>query len=195
MDSRGLPWAIVVGLLLAFVAFPRQQPAPAVDPALYAERDSLTAIADSAIAVADSTRLAHTADSAKWEADRASARTRIAAAQRSAHTLALDLHARLDSTEAAMFHDYEASRDSIDAAADEALSVFEVERASLYVRVGTLENALAATMQELASERAITAQLHTANEALHAQIRAGQQQVWLSRGVATVGVVAALLLK
>jgi len=179
VNRSDLGWTVAFGLLLALVAMwksgeaavERADALASAIPALLDARDSLKAVTDSTTAVADSVRAAHSADSARWATERATARQRLADAQRTAHTVALDLTARLDSAEAALFVAYEASRDSVDAVNSQVIASLEDETASLYLRVGSLEDALAATMNELGAERAVSMQYAIVNEALRGALR------------------------
>lgn len=158
-------------------------------------RDSLRA--SNAILGHRSDSLAHVVRETQRVAaeQQAGAEAKITAATARALATAGALRAQLDSTEAQMFADYEADRDSIETAMGEELDAVEALNAALWAERSTFVELVAGLRDELAAERAIGAQLHSANEALRDAIMAERQQVWLSRGAATIAVVGVLLLK
>lgn len=144
-------------------------------------------------------RRTYSADSARWEAEVAEARAREAAATirvreatARASAVATDLTARLDSTEARMFAEYEAERDSIDEATEEILDTYRSMLLATTAERDELRALLFGREQEITALRNENAGLRSAIDALHERIRGLERQGTLTRTVLLLGAGAVL---
>ena len=189
MNRADVGWAIAVGLLLAWISTGRDN--SRAYARIEAAEDSLAVLAplaDSlsrevaglrAVAVKSDTVRILVEREAIGEVDRA-----MEAANRSADSL----RATLDSVQSVMLANVE------EAHAAEIAAVWQIADARLLWGQGWKDYAIAG--EELASiQNATIVQLRFRDEIMQGVLRQERQQVWLSRGLATVGVIAVLVLK
>lgn len=181
MTRAPLAWVLLGAVITAWVASAMlggDSEAEAVAAARLDMADSFAAHAREDSSRNAQLAAAYTADSTRWEAERAAAEDSresseraAAAAQRRASAVATDLTARLDSTEASLFMQYRTEVDSIAEATDRVIAALKVRDATKDAEIASLHSQLFAKDQELGSVRAENVQLRGAIEALEEQIR------------------------
>lgn len=150
-----------------------------------ADRDASIARMAQDLARADS---AYTADSVRWQAERAQNRAQIATAERSASEAAARLRPRLDSLSATILADYEAEVARERTAHRALVKSLDTEIASLRTQVKRRDELIAAlyTRIDISNDRA--AALAGANDALRAALRSRGRQNTLLK-VAGIGLL------
>lgn len=199
MNRAALPWVLLGAFVLAWAASSTIGTDGSETLAdLYARVADSIAVQRDSIALENARQAeAYTADSTRWEADRAEARAREAEAVDRARnatirasTVATDLTARLDSTETAMFREYQSERDSIDAATDGVVEAVRDQLVSVTEDRDSLRLLLFGKDEEIAALTSENAALRASIESLHDRIRGLEREGGLVKlgAIALVGV-------
>lgn len=143
----------------------------------------------------DALSATYSADSARWAARADSAQRRIDEATTRASRVATDLTARLDSVGRALFAEYRAERDSIDAARLTIIVDLRARTASLETRVASLVRVNRTTLDVLDARAEQITALEDYGAAMRRAYAAAARRRWLERGGVLLLVVGVLALR
>ena len=201
-----MPWLVVVALVLAWMvsgrfggravaeALDRASAAEAAVAFLVPQRDSIRAANVILTAAVDSARLVEDRARATTDSVRAASARRSATAARVAAEAADDLRGSLTASQAVQLGQIEAAWATVVEVKDAQIGALDAQVGTLERGIGARDALILGLRGELDTERAISAGLTDANEALHAAIRAQGRRTWMERaGVAIVVIVVGVI--
>jgi hypothetical protein len=185
MTRAALPWLLCIGLA-AYVAVSltrRPEPVPDTTGPLVEARDSTEAARARAEALADSLRTAYADSVAAWNAERATLRATAVRARARSDSTASTLRATLDTTQARMLREIEASHRAEVAAIVAEAESYRAQVTALEVRVFSDSLVIDGLHHEIGAWTELDAERQRIESDLRDALRAREQQNrWLKIG-------------